>query len=243
MIGWQTVRYNIPLTLCSAWRDESARETHSLYRRVTDDFLGDPKGCHASPLLGKTVKIYEYIRRTLGVPMHGRENAIEFEGEQGKLRNTIGGYVSVIYHSIRNGDVSGQKRVQRRPGAHALPRLSPASSTTSSSTWPRTFRRPLPPPLPACRGSVPFMHDSLHVSSSPAVSARRYVLHLRHARTDGPYKAGPMQAIVVMNPVGRKGSSSGPAPSSPPSPPFPRGPLLSFNNHAQSTSFDDANQP
>lgn len=38
--------------------------------------------------------------------MHGQENAIEFEGEKGKLRHTIGGYVSVIYHSIRNGDVS-----------------------------------------------------------------------------------------------------------------------------------------
>lgn len=77
-----------------------------MYRKVTDDFLADPKGCHASPLLGKTVKIYEYVRRTLGVPMHGQENAIEFAGEKGKLRNTIGGYVSVIYHSIRNGDVS-----------------------------------------------------------------------------------------------------------------------------------------
>jgi len=38
--------------------------------------------------------------------MHGQENAIEFAGEKGKLKNTIGGYVSVIYHSIRNGDVS-----------------------------------------------------------------------------------------------------------------------------------------
>jgi phenylalanine ammonia-lyase len=84
-------------------------ETHRLYRRITDEFLGDPKGCHASPLLGKTSKIYEYIRRTLGVPMHGRENAIEFAGEEGKLKNTIGGYVSVIYHSIRNGDVSSSE--------------------------------------------------------------------------------------------------------------------------------------
>ncbi|UZJ56708.1 hypothetical protein CBS101457_006028 [Exobasidium rhododendri] len=99
-----------PLRNIMAWRDESVKETHSLYRRVTEDFLADPKGCHASPLLGKTVKIYEFIRRTLGVPMHGQENAIEFEGEKGKLRHTIGGYVSVIYHSIRNGDVSAEGR-------------------------------------------------------------------------------------------------------------------------------------
>lgn len=80
-------------------------ETEALYRRVTDDFLADPHGCHASPYLGKTVKMYEYIRRTLGVPMHGKENNVEFAGEAGKIKHTIGGYVSVIYESIRNGDL------------------------------------------------------------------------------------------------------------------------------------------
>lgn len=112
-----------------------------MYRRVTDEFLADPKGCHASPLLGKTVKIYEYVRRTLGVPMHGQENAIEFAGEKGKLRNTIGGYVSVIYHSIRNGDVScpptrresGKKRVCWRHGAKLLLDFKNSSITVSST--------------------------------------------------------------------------------------------------------------
>jgi phenylalanine ammonia-lyase len=37
--------------------------------------------------------------------MHGKENAIEFKGESGKIKHTIGGYVSVIYQSIRNGDL------------------------------------------------------------------------------------------------------------------------------------------
>lgn len=37
--------------------------------------------------------------------MHGQENMIEFAGEEGKLKHTIGGYVSVIFHSIRNGDL------------------------------------------------------------------------------------------------------------------------------------------
>jgi phenylalanine ammonia-lyase len=72
---------------------------------VTDDYLADANGCHASPYLGKTVKIYEYIRRTLAIPMHGKENNLEFAGEAGKIKHTIGGYVSVIYQSLRNGDL------------------------------------------------------------------------------------------------------------------------------------------
>lgn len=96
----------VSCSLSAAWRDASANETFALYRRLTNEFLADPKGCHASPLLGKTAKLYEFVRRTLGVPMHGRENNLEFAGEEGKLRETIGGWVSVIYHALRNGDVS-----------------------------------------------------------------------------------------------------------------------------------------
>ncbi|PWN32792.1 phenylalanine ammonia-lyase [Meira miltonrushii] len=94
-----------PLRTIMAWRDYSANETWTLYRNMTQQFLDDPKGCHASPLLGKTSKLYEFIRRTLGVPMHGKENMLEFAGEEGKLTDTIGSYVSVIYHSLRNGDL------------------------------------------------------------------------------------------------------------------------------------------
>lgn len=38
--------------------------------------------------------------------MHGKENMHEFKGEEGKMgKTTIGGYVSVIYESIRRGDL------------------------------------------------------------------------------------------------------------------------------------------
>ena len=79
-------------------------------------------------MLGKTAKVYEYIRRTLSVPMHGRENSLEFAGEEGKLRETIGGYVSVIYHSLRNGDVS-------KVSVH-FPQLTGCSTIPFSSTQP-----------------------------------------------------------------------------------------------------------
>lgn len=94
-----------PLRSIWAWRAASASETHDLHRKLTLQYLQDPKGCHASPLLGKTARLYEFVRRTLGVPMHGMNNFVEFKGEQGEMRETIGGYVSVIYESIRNGDL------------------------------------------------------------------------------------------------------------------------------------------
>lgn len=63
-------------------------------------------------MLGKTAKVYEYVRRSLGVPMHGEENMLEFktetDGASPLKRETIGGYVSVIFESIRNGDVSNK---------------------------------------------------------------------------------------------------------------------------------------
>ncbi|KAL9938676.1 hypothetical protein V8E36_002395 [Tilletia maclaganii] len=95
-----------PLRTIMSWRDYSAEQTAVLYRRVTQKYLEDPRGCHASAMLGRSRAIYQYVRRTLAVPMHGRENAVEFrEAEGGKMGHTIGGYVSVIYASIRNGDM------------------------------------------------------------------------------------------------------------------------------------------
>ncbi|KAK0546600.1 hypothetical protein OC846_005196 [Tilletia horrida] len=93
-----------PLRTIMSWRDYSAEQTAVLHRRVTQKYLDDPRGCHASPLLGRSRSIYQYVRRTLAVPMHGRENALEFVGEEGRMIHTAGGYVSVIYAAIRNGD-------------------------------------------------------------------------------------------------------------------------------------------
>ncbi|KAK0541198.1 hypothetical protein OC835_000290 [Tilletia horrida] len=94
-----------PLRTIMSWRDYSAEQTAVLHNRVTQKYLDDPRGCHASPMLGRSRAIYQYVRRTLAVPMHGRQNAVEFRGEEGKMGHTIGGYVSVIYASIRNGDL------------------------------------------------------------------------------------------------------------------------------------------
>ena len=106
-----------PLRTIIAWRNASADQTYALYRRATDEFLANPNGCHASPLLGRSKKIYEFVRRTLKVPMHGQENNTDFkEG----IKQSIGGYASVIYEALRNGDMYGvlidmMKDVQTAP--------------------------------------------------------------------------------------------------------------------------------
>ncbi|CAO1631666.1 unnamed protein product [Parajaminaea phylloscopi] len=111
-----------PLRNIMAWRDASVKETHALYQKLTLQYLETPRACHASPLLGKTRPIYEFVRRQLGVGMHGIDNYHEFGVGQGANTSpttattigtaghfgktpSIGQNVSVILASIRNGDM------------------------------------------------------------------------------------------------------------------------------------------
>lgn len=93
-----------PLRNIVKWRAAGVADTEKIYRDVTVEFLDNPYACHASHLLGKTKRAYEFVRKTLGVPMHGKENLNEFKGEFSQW-NTTGGYVSVIYASIRDGEL------------------------------------------------------------------------------------------------------------------------------------------
>lgn len=111
-----------PLRNIMSWRAESVRESLTLYRTETLSYLSAPPGtCHASPLLGKTRPIYEYVRKTLGVGMHGLDNFHEFglkDGESAakpvkvdsaelefKTRATIGENVSRILAALRSGEL------------------------------------------------------------------------------------------------------------------------------------------
>ena len=49
--------------------------------------------------------MYEFVRCTLGIKMHGYENLTLFEDGFGDI--TVGGNVSVIYESIRDGKMQG----------------------------------------------------------------------------------------------------------------------------------------
>ncbi|PWZ02974.1 putative phenylalanine ammonia-lyase [Testicularia cyperi] len=93
-----------PLRNIVKWRAAGVADTEKIYRQTVAEFLDDPHACHASHLLGKTKRAYEFVRKTLGVPMHGKENFHEFQGEFSSW-NTTGSYVSVIYASIRDGEL------------------------------------------------------------------------------------------------------------------------------------------
>ncbi|KAF5348633.1 hypothetical protein D9758_006871 [Tetrapyrgos nigripes] len=54
----------------------------------------------ASPYLNKTKPVYEFVRKTLGIRMHGSENYNRFVNGQGV---TVGESVSLIHEAIRDG--------------------------------------------------------------------------------------------------------------------------------------------
>lgn len=80
------------------------QETERLYFQLRDDFLTGKRGkAPAAHLLGNTRPVYEFIRQTLDIPMHGLVNLRMFEGPEGMGKRTTGQEVSKIYNSIRTG--------------------------------------------------------------------------------------------------------------------------------------------
>ena len=61
---------------------------------------GDRGDAPAAGYLGRTRPVYEFIRVTLGVKMHGRENASRFEKGLGVEDVSIGQHISLI-HEVR----------------------------------------------------------------------------------------------------------------------------------------------
>ncbi|KAJ3878170.1 L-Aspartase-like protein [Lentinula edodes] len=57
----------------------------------------------ASPYLTKTKPVYEFVRLTLGIRMHGSENYNRFVNGHGVDESTVGEAVSLIHEAIRDG--------------------------------------------------------------------------------------------------------------------------------------------
>lgn len=83
----------------------------ALLQSLRREYLSGSRGqTPASHLMGRTRALYEFIRRDLGVKMHGLVNHELFEGE-GALEGdeavfgegSIGGEVSKIYEAVRDG--------------------------------------------------------------------------------------------------------------------------------------------
>ncbi|KAJ7496957.1 L-Aspartase-like protein [Mycena latifolia] len=65
--------------------------------------FGDRGAAPASPYLNKTRPVYEFVRLTLGIKMHGTENYNLFANGLGVDEDTVGQHVSLIHEAIRDG--------------------------------------------------------------------------------------------------------------------------------------------
>ncbi|KAF9268922.1 phenylalanine ammonia-lyase [Marasmius fiardii PR-910] len=91
------------LSSISTFRANVASRATKFMNDLRKAYLSGERGAApASPFLGRTKMIYEYIRVGLGVKMHGLENFNSFSGEMGE-NDTIGQQISIIHEAIRDG--------------------------------------------------------------------------------------------------------------------------------------------
>ncbi|KAF8910396.1 L-Aspartase-like protein [Mucidula mucida] len=95
---------NDALSAIPRFRQNVAARANSLLDGLRKSYLSGERGAApASSLLGKTRAVYEYIRISLGVRMHGAENYRRFPNGLGVDDQTIGQNISIIYEAIRDG--------------------------------------------------------------------------------------------------------------------------------------------
>ncbi|KAH9485448.1 Phenylalanine ammonia-lyase [Psilocybe cubensis] len=85
-----------------------ATKARNLHHDLRHEFLTGARGpTPASGQLGKTKGMYEFVRKTLGIKMHGLENFTQFPNAIGTDDVSIGQNISKIYEAIRDGQVKG----------------------------------------------------------------------------------------------------------------------------------------
>ena len=86
------------LASISQFRSQVASRAAILLDQLRRDYLSGERGAApATPYLSKTRSLYEFIRITLGIRMHGSENYSRFVNGLGVEDVSIGENVSVIY--------------------------------------------------------------------------------------------------------------------------------------------------
>ncbi|KAH9067606.1 L-Aspartase-like protein [Lactarius vividus] len=92
------------LSAVPAFRASVASRATSLLVTLRKEYLSGARGqAPASKYLNKTRPIYEFVRKTLGIRMHGSENESAFANGLGIEDVTIGQNVSLIHEAIRDG--------------------------------------------------------------------------------------------------------------------------------------------
>ncbi|THU85713.1 phenylalanine ammonia-lyase [Dendrothele bispora CBS 962.96] len=86
------------------FRGSFAGRATSLIDEVRRAYLSGERGpAPASAYLNKTKPVYEFVRKTLGIKMHGSENYNRFVNGHGVDESTVGESVSLIHEAIRDG--------------------------------------------------------------------------------------------------------------------------------------------
>lgn len=89
------------LTSIPTFRDQVSSRAFSLFDELRRDYLSGARGAApASRYLNRTRPVYEFVRLTLGIRMHGSENYHRFVNGLGVDDVTIGQNVSLI-HEVR----------------------------------------------------------------------------------------------------------------------------------------------
>jgi len=92
------------LTSIPTFRSRTAERLTVLLDELRRDYLSGARGkAPASRYLNKTRPVYEFVRVTLGIRMHGSENYHRFSNGLGVEDVTIGQNVSLIHEAIRDG--------------------------------------------------------------------------------------------------------------------------------------------
>ncbi|KAL0581349.1 Protein pal1 [Marasmius crinis-equi] len=86
------------------FRASFATRAASLFNELRHAYLFGERGvAPASQYLNKTRPMYEFVRKTLGIRMHGTENYNNFANGHGFHEQTSGQDVSIIHEAIRDG--------------------------------------------------------------------------------------------------------------------------------------------
>ncbi|KAK7057539.1 phenylalanine ammonia-lyase [Favolaschia claudopus] len=92
------------LALIPSFRSKVAARSESLLDELRRAYLFGARGkTPASPFLNKTRPVYEFVRSTLGIKMHGAENYDSFVDGLGADEDITGGHISLIHEAIRDG--------------------------------------------------------------------------------------------------------------------------------------------
>ncbi|KAG6845879.1 hypothetical protein H0H87_000685 [Tephrocybe sp. NHM501043] len=94
------------IPLISQFRSQVASRASNLLDQLRRDYLSGERGpAPAGPFLNKTKPVYEFIRVTLGIRMHGSENYARFADGLGVEDVSIGQNISRIHEAIRDGKI------------------------------------------------------------------------------------------------------------------------------------------